>query len=90
MTLPLIIALNKCSKQEKNKIINIFKSKQIEKKDIEFITEQVIKYDGIAYAEEQMKKYIFQAKEIIKPYIASNTDKNYLINLVDFVIERTT
>lgn len=87
MTLPLIYTLNQCQKAEKRKVIRIFKRKNIESKDIEFIISLVHQFDGIAYAENKMNQIIEEAKVIISPLIRGKNNQD-LLSLVDFVVKR--
>jgi len=85
MTLPLIHTLNMCSKAERKKVIRTFKKKKISQEDIKTIIGLVNQYGGIPYAEKKMYTLRDEAKKIIEPHLKNND----LLDLVDFVVDRT-
>lgn len=87
VTLPLIYALNKASKADKKRIINLVKNHQDNPDKINQIIAFVHQSGGLAYAEEQMLKYQAQAFEILDTFHASDSKKG-LEQLVRFTTER--
>lgn len=86
ITLPLIYALNKVSKQEANSIRKLLKDKKepdAVKKVIAFVREN----NGIEYAYSISRKFAIEAKDSLSVFPESQT-KLALESLVDFVIER--
>lgn len=66
ITLPLIYALNNCSKEEQNKYIEIIKKKEFTTENIEKLIKLAIEKGGIQYAENKMKEFKKEALEITK------------------------
>ncbi|MFN3872616.1 MAG: polyprenyl synthetase family protein [Ignavibacterium sp.] len=86
ITLPLIYALNKVSKQEANSIRKLLKDKKepdAVKKIIAFVREN----NGIEYAYSISRKFASEAKDSLSAFPESQT-KLALESLVDFVTER--
>lgn len=87
VTLPLIYALNNAGKQEKKRIINLVKNHNDEAEKINAIIEFVQKSGGLAYAEEQMRKYQEEAFKILEQFPESEYRKG-MADLVRFTTER--
>lgn len=86
ITLPLIYAMSKVSKQEANSIKKMLKSKndsESVRKIISFVREQ----NGIEYAYSISRKFALEAKNSLSVFSDSQT-KLALESLVDFVTER--
>jgi len=86
ITLPLIYALNKVSKEEATAIRKIIK-KGSDKQKVKEVIDFVHRNDGINYAYETAQKFAAKAKEAISILPASES-KTALEKLVDFVIDR--
>ena len=87
MTLPLIHALNKTTKKQRDYIINIVKNENTNPKKIREVTEFVLASPGIEYARQMMYKYRSEAFEILKTFPASDARES-LEDLVNYVTER--
>ena len=87
MTLPLIYTLKHCDAITKAKIISIFKHAEKKKSQVNFIIDTVVKTGGIQYATERMLAYKEEAVRLLDPFENSEA-KQYLIRLVDYIIER--
>ena len=87
MTLPLIYALNHCSKEEKKWAINSVKNHNKDKKRVKEVIDFVKKNGGLEYAINQMKAYQEKALELLKAYPKS-TYKDSLELMVNYVIDR--
>jgi octaprenyl-diphosphate synthase len=87
MTLPLIYALNHCSKEEKKWAINSVKNHNKDKKRVKEVIAFVKKVGGLEYAVTQMKAYQEKALELLKVYPQS-TYKDSLVLMVNYVIDR--
>jgi len=87
VTLPLIYALNKASKSEKKRIINLVKNHDDHPDKINEIIDFVRNSGGIAYAEEQMAQYQQQAFEILNTFPDSESRLG-LEQLVKFTTQR--
>jgi octaprenyl-diphosphate synthase len=87
MTLPLIYTLNKCSKEVKNKIIQIFKNPNKKRSEVSYVIQTVIEHGGIAYAETKMLGFIDEAFELLNKF-PDNEAKVHLKNLVNYSVER--
>lgn len=88
MTLPLIYTLNNCERSTGKKIKSIFKDTQKNKHQLEYVIQAVKDTGGIQYAEEKMKSYIENAFDILNQFPDSEP-KQYLIELVNYTIDRT-
>ncbi len=87
VTLPLIYALNKVSKSEKKRIINLVKNHNDEEGKIVEILAFVRNNGGLKYAEEQMFLYQEEAFKILNQFPES-ISRSGLENLVRFTTER--
>jgi octaprenyl-diphosphate synthase len=87
MTLPLIYALNNCTKEEKKWAINSVKNHNKDKKRVKEVIAFVKKVGGLEYATTQMKAYQQKALELLKTYPQS-TYKDSLELMVNYVIDR--
>ena len=87
VTLPLIYALNKASKSEKKRVINLVKNHDDHPDKINEIIDFVRNSGGIAYAEEQMALYQQQAFEILNTFPESESRLG-LEQLVKFTTQR--
>ncbi|WP_046743749.1 polyprenyl synthetase family protein [Kordia zhangzhouensis] len=87
MTLPLIYALNHCSKEEKKWVINSVKNHNKDKKRVKEVIDFVKITGGLEYAISQMKSYQEKALTLLKAYPAS-TYKDSLELMVNYVIDR--
>jgi len=87
MTLPLIYALNHCSKEEKKWVINSVKNHNKDKKRVKEVITFVKKTGGLEYAITQMKTYQEKALTLLETYPQS-TYKDSLELMVNYVIDR--
>ncbi|NHN26453.1 polyprenyl synthetase family protein [Flavobacterium jejuense] len=87
MTLPLIYALNHCSKKEKNWVINSVKNYNKDKKRVGEVIQFVKDKNGLVYAEKMMIQFQQEALSLIQDF-PSSTYKDSLELMVNYVIER--
>ncbi|MEM6719699.1 MAG: polyprenyl synthetase family protein [Bacteroidota bacterium] len=87
MTLPLIYALNHCTKEEKKWAINSVKNHNKDKKRVKEVIAFVKKVGGLEYAIRQMKVYQEKALALLETYPQS-TYKDSLELMVNYVIDR--
>jgi octaprenyl-diphosphate synthase len=87
VTLPLIYALNKASKADKKKMINLVKHHEDDPIKINQIIDFVKNSGGLAYAEDQMLQYQNKAFEILATFPDSES-KLSLEQLVKFTTQR--
>ncbi|MBC7885964.1 MAG: polyprenyl synthetase family protein [Saprospiraceae bacterium] len=87
MTLPLIYALQKASKSEKNKIINYIKTDSQNDAKIKEVIHFVKSMGGLEFAHSMMLKYQSQALEILKTF-PENESRDALEKLVYFFTSR--
>jgi octaprenyl-diphosphate synthase len=87
MTLPLIFALNKAQRSEKNHIINLIKNKSDKPKYVAEIIAFVKQSGGIEYARKIMERYFAEAKSILADF-ADTAYKTAMLQLVEYTIER--
>lgn len=87
ITLPLIYTLNKVEKNQRKHLINILKNSYKNEKSINELINIVKENGGVQYAQEKMKGYYNDAKEILNSF-EDNDAKKSLQLLLKFVIER--
>ena len=87
MTLPLIYALNNCSKDEKKWVINSVKNHNKDKKRVKEVIAFVKQKGGLTYAEQKMAQFREEALLLLACY-PSSPYKDALVLMVNYVIER--
>ncbi|MGB2760759.1 polyprenyl synthetase family protein [Maribacter stanieri] len=87
MTLPLIYALNHCSKKEKSWAINSIKNHNKDKKRVKQVIAFVKEKGGLDYAVGQMLQYRDEALELLSTYPESDY-KAALELMVNYVVDR--
>lgn len=87
MTLPLIYTLNNIDRPTKQKVINIIKNNNNDKKKVNWILEVVKESGGIAYATQKMNDFKTEALEILHQF-PDNEYRNGLEELVNYVTDR--
>lgn len=87
MTLPLIYALNHCSKKEKNWVINSIKNHNQDKKRVKEVIAFVKEKGGLDYAVGQMLQYRDEALQLLSTFPESDY-KNALELMVNYVVNR--
>jgi octaprenyl-diphosphate synthase len=87
MTLPLISVLNKCSKKDKNWLINSIKNHNKDKKRVKEVIAFVKVNGGLDYAISKMKDFQKEALQLLQPYPKSEF-KASLELMVNYVIDR--
>lgn len=88
MTLPLIYALNNSSRSEKRFIINTIKNHNTDEKRVGKVIDMVREKGGIEYTITRMKEHQQKALAMLELQ-PNNEAKKSLIDLVNFVIDRT-
>jgi len=87
MTLPLIYALQQCTSAEKSKIIHIIRHQNKNAKKVDKVLDFVDQYNGLEYAEGQMRHYKDKAIAILKSF-PQNPARDSLEQLVNFTVDR--
>lgn len=87
MTLPLIYALNHCSKKEKSWVINSIKNHNKDKKRVKEVIAFVKGKGGLDYAVSKMLQYRNEALELLDTYPESDY-KSALQLMVNYVVDR--
>jgi len=87
MTLPLIYALNNCSKEEKRMIINTVKNHNTDQKRVAEVIALVKAKGGIDYTVKRMNEYRDRALTMLNN-CPDNPARRSLQELVNFVIDR--
>lgn len=87
MTLPLIYALNNCSKSEKKWLINSVKNHNKDKKRVKEVIAFVKKNGGLEYAEKKMMQFKEKALRILEDYPESEY-RSSLELMVNYVVDR--
>jgi octaprenyl-diphosphate synthase len=88
ITLPLIYALNNSTTSEAKHILHTFKSKNISKKDINYIIGFVKDKDGIAKSQAKAESFVNSANDSLDGIINAES-KNILKEFSYFVVNRT-
>ncbi|MEJ7780751.1 MAG: polyprenyl synthetase family protein [Daejeonella sp.] len=87
ITLPLIYALNKSSRSEKRRIINLVRNHNEEADKVSEIIDFVRNSGGMDYATKQMEMYQEEAFTILNE-LPEHRSRNALLQLVRFTTER--
>ncbi len=87
VTLPLIFALQKATKEEKRKIRELLLKEDFEDKDFQMVKELIYKYKGIEAAKERIKEHGEKAKSALS-VMPESREKEFLMELADFLMER--
>jgi len=87
MTLPLIYALNHCTKKEKSWVINSVKNHNKDKKRVKEVISFVKEKGGLKYAVGKMLQYRDEALELLSTYPESEY-KSALMLMVNYVVDR--
>ncbi|MEP2280142.1 polyprenyl synthetase family protein [Maribacter sp.] len=87
MTLPLIYALNNCSKKEKSWVINSIKNHNKDKKRVKEVIAFVKNKGGLDYAVTKMLQYRDEALKLLSTYPESDY-KSALELMVNYVVDR--
>lgn len=87
MTLPLIYALNNCTKKEKSWIINSIKNHNKEKKRVKEVIALVKETGGLDYAVDKMLRYRDEALLLLQTYPESEY-RSALELMVNYVVDR--
>lgn len=88
ITLPLIYALNNNSSPHLQELVSKVKSLTISKNEIGELVQFAKEKGGIEYAQEQMRIYAEQAKDLIKSFKQSDL-RDSLNAYIDFVTQRS-
>jgi octaprenyl-diphosphate synthase len=87
MTLPLIYALTKGTKEQRKVIMNTMKNHNTDPKRVASVIEMVRDLGGLEYATARMNEYRQRAQQMLMEY-PDNDARRSLSGLVDFVIDR--
>jgi octaprenyl-diphosphate synthase len=87
MTLPLIYALNHCTKKEKNWVINSIKNHNKDKQRVKEVISFVKEKGGLDYAVSKMLHYRDDALKMLSTYPESDY-KSALQLMVNYVVDR--
>jgi octaprenyl-diphosphate synthase len=87
MTLPLIYALNKATRSDKRRIINIVKNHNEEPRKVDEVIQYVRTSGGIEYTEQKMLEYKHQAIQLLHVYPPSEV-RDSLEEMIVFTTER--
>jgi octaprenyl-diphosphate synthase len=87
ITLPLIIALNQCSEEERTFIRTLTDSQPFTEEAFSRVVEIIEQYHGIRYAWEKARTYVERAKDRLRLFPGSK-EKEALCAMADYVLER--
>lgn len=87
LTLPLIYTLNNVDQPKKKELIYLLKNDNRQKKNIQYIIEEVVKAGGIDYAEKTMFRYRDEAIALLHQF-PKNDIRDGLESLVRYTTDR--
>jgi octaprenyl-diphosphate synthase len=87
LTLPLIFTLNNAEPAKKKELIYLLKNENRQKKNVQYIIDQVIKAGGITYAEQTMNRYRDEAISVLHQF-PKNEIRDGLEALVRYTTDR--
>ncbi len=87
LTLPLIYTLNNVDTAKKKELIYLLKNDNRQKKNIQYIIEEVVKAGGIDYAEKTMFRYRDEAIALLQQF-PKNEIRDGLESLVRYTTDR--
>jgi len=87
ITLPLIHTLRVSNKSDRERIVKIIESEDIEEQDFSTVVDLIRDYDGIDRTYERARKYAKTARGFLQDLEASK-EKEALLSLADYVLER--
>ncbi len=87
MTLPLIYALQKASKSDRRRIINLVQNKSHQSSAVREVINFAIEHGGLEYASDRMSEYKLDAMELLHTF-PKNEARDALEELINFVTER--
>ncbi len=87
LTLPIIHVLNKVSRSERRKLINIIKNKNQDKVKVAYLIDVVYREGGIEYAQNKMLDYRSKALSSLEG-IPHSEALDSLIGLLNYTVER--
>jgi octaprenyl-diphosphate synthase len=87
LTLPLIYTLNNAEPAKKKELIYLLKNENRQKKNIQYIIDEVIKAGGITYAEQTMNQYRDEAISVLHQF-PQNEIRDGLEALVRYTTDR--
>ena len=87
LTLPLIYTLNNAESAKKKELIYLLKNENRQKKNVQYIIDEVIKAGGIAYAEKTMNRYRDEAISVLHQF-PKNEIRDGLEALVRYTTDR--
>jgi octaprenyl-diphosphate synthase len=88
ITLPLIHALECASPEEKKEVIAAVEQEQLEEQALENVLDLINKYEGIEYSIQKAKDHAQQGKHILNGLFSPSPEKEALLAVADYVIER--
>ncbi|MDF2954064.1 MAG: Geranylgeranyl pyrophosphate synthase [Thermodesulfobacterium sp.] len=87
VTLPVIYALKSAEKEEKNKLLSLFKTPNPTQEDFETAKKIIEKNKGFVKSKEKAQHYITLAKKCLKE-LPNNLYKYLLLFISDYLLER--
>ena len=87
MTLPLILFFKRGNKKEKNLIQHMFQNKKLTDSDFNWVNEKMKNYDVLNDCLQKARHFSIMAKDSLGTF-PDNEEKQKLINLVNFLINR--
>ncbi len=87
LTLPLIYTLNNVDQSKKKELVYLLKNDNRQKKNIQYIIEEVVKAGGIDYAEKTMFRYRDEAIALLHQF-PKNEIRDGLESLVRYTTDR--
>ncbi|MGB9616023.1 MAG: polyprenyl synthetase family protein [Desulfomonilaceae bacterium] len=88
LTLPLIVALKKCSPAERDTVRRIITEKRLEEKDLAWVKGLIQRYGGIEETLEKSRMHLEKAVKFLD-IVPDSEEKAALVKLADKVLRRT-
>lgn len=87
LTLPLIVAMQKCNEDDCQMIRNALLGEKLSEEDFVRIKQVIVDCGGFEETYDLARQYIEKAKESLKPF-RSSMEKDILLSAADFVVSR--
>lgn len=88
LTLPVLSAMSVAPESESREIKRIIRSKKNQTEKMSLVLSFIQKYNGLDYARNKMEELKIQAFEVLKSAVPETENRQNMVNLINFVIER--
>ena len=88
LTLPLITALKKADKAERERILSLLKVGRLQDGDLQWVRDFLDRRGGISQTLERSRHYLERAADHLRPF-AESDEKRALLSLAEKILQRT-